>query len=667
MVRNRLLALTIFIYMGIFAPTLLSAEAYAGDSKPNEKNAQLLLRARTLYQQRQLAELKSAVEKLQTEHYLLASYAHYWQILLTLNEAQDSEFEDFLKQYADSPLSEKVTAEWLKQLAKRQQWDKFFEIFQRYTQDDIAVQCAALQARNALDDSLALTQGREIWNEQYNWPSACLTLFDEMQAKQILSQEDIWKKIRHSLRDQEFATAKLALARLPGITAAQLSKFESITQNPQNIVKNPVPPTTRLERELSLYALGRMAKRDWLQTQKIISKIQTAFNPEEKNYLALRLATAAAFNLQEDALQWFDKLEANPDAIKMDDQAYAWKARAALRAKQWDVVMATIRDMPKKMQQEPVWRYWLARCYKEKREIGNANAIFVELAKQRNFYGVLAEEEMGDVIRAQVQVYEPTPSEMEAISSMPSIQRAVELDNIGLRWESRIEWSYAIKAMSDKQLIAAAEFATKQGWLDVAINTIEKTQQLNNDALRYPTPYRDVVENFAHHHQVDTAWVYGLSRQESRFNLNARSGVGASGMMQVMPATAKWIAKRNGWKDFKPEQLQQLDTNIKLGTYYLRYTLDTFAGQTAMATAAYNAGPSRVRNWAGNQAMEGAVYAETIPILETRMYVQKVMLNTYYYSQRFGKQGISLKQLLGKVSNPENWQSKQAVAEETSN
>lgn len=668
---NRLLALTLLLW-AMVSGAVIAAEAPSDSSKiappaSNEKLAQILMRARSDYQLRHLNELNQAAEKLEAEHYLLAGYARYWQLLLTLNDAQDSHFEAFLKQYPDLPFSDKISAEWLKQLAKRQQWDKFFAVFQGYSKEDIGVQCAALLGRNALDDRLALIQGREIWHELYDWPSGCQMLFDEMQKEQILSQEDLWKKLRNSLRDQQLETAKLVLARLPNSTAAQGKRLDALNQNPQLILKHTGALNSRVERELAIYALARMAKRDWAQTQKVLSKIQPSLTPEEKNYLAVRLATAAAFNLQDDALKLFEQIDSQQEGAKLDEQAYAWKARAALRLRQWDSLQATIREMPAKLQLEPVWRYWLARCHKEKREIANANSIFVELAKQRNFYGVLAEEEMGDVMRAPSQPYIPSSAELEAIGNLPTIQRAVELENIGLRWESRAEWSYAIKNMSDKQLISAAEYANKLGWLDVAINTIEKTQQLNNDTLRYPLPYREVVENFANHHQVDSAWVYGLSRQESRFNLNARSGVGASGMMQVMPATAKWIAKRNGWKDFKTEHMQQLDTNIKLGTYYLRYTLDSFAGQTPLATAAYNAGPSRVRNWVGDQSMEGAIYAETIPILETRLYVQKVMLNTYYYTQRLGKPGISLKQLLGKVSNGSEWQNKTNPVEEIIN
>lgn len=650
--RFNLLALTFIIFC---FPSM------AASDKPDD----IFLRARTLYQQRQLNELKQVADKLESEQYLLSPYVRYWQLLLNLNDAQDIEFESLIQQYADFPFAEKVKSEWLKQLAKRQQWDKFFQVYQRYSHEDMGVNCSALLGRATQNDALALVEGKEIWQDQTEWPSQCQALFDAMQQRQVLSQEDIWKKLRATLREQQISTAKMVLSRLPAISSSQQKKFERYTQFPQEIFKNTTKPETRLERELAIYALSRMAKRDWAQTQKIMPKIQSALDTEESRYLDMRLAVAAAFRLDEAAYSMFEKLETSaPEMLKLDDQALAWKARAALRLRQWDSLIASIREMPKKMQEEAVWRYWLARAYKEKRETAKANAIWVTLAKERNYYGVLAEEEMGDVVRAPTQQFTPSEADVEMAKSMAGLQRAIELDRLGLHWESRIEWSYAIKSMNDKQLLAAAELASRQGWLDVAINTAEKTQQLHNDGLKYPLPYREVVEGFSRNQQLDAAWVYGLSRQESRFNLNARSGVGASGMMQVMPATAKWIAKRNGWKDVRADNLHQLDTNVKLGTYYLRYTLDSFSGQTPIATAAYNAGPGRVRSWATVQPMEGAIYAETIPILETRLYVQKVMLNTYFYMQRLGKQGPSLKQLLGKVSNVENWQAKDVQIQE---
>jgi soluble lytic murein transglycosylase len=233
---------------------------------------------------------------------------------------------------------------------------------------------------------------------------------------------------------------------------------------------------------------------------------------------------------------------------------------------------------------------------------------------------------------------------------MPGIQRALALYQLNLRTEANREWLWVTRDFDDQRLLAAAEIARRNNWLDRAINTADKTRELHDFSLRYPAPHRDVMQAYARERDLDEAWVYGLIRQESRFVQQARSNVGASGLMQLMPTTAQWIAKRLGLKHFQQNLIGQIDTNISFGTYYLKYVLDTNDGQPVLATASYNAGPSRAKRWKDEHALEGAIYAESIPFTETRNYVQKVMSNASYYANRFGQRLITLKQRLGTIS-----------------
>ena len=246
--------------------------------------------------------------------------------------------------------------------------------------------------------------------------------------------------------------------------------------------------------------------------------------------------------------------------------------------------------------------------------------------------------------------YKASEEEVRAMMNLPSIQRALELWRLDMRGESKLEWAWAVNNFDDRQLIAAAEVAFRADWYDMAINTADKTKFMHDFSLRYPTPYLDMMQSYARENNLDEAWVYGLIRQESRFTSRAKSSVGASGLMQVMPATAKWIAKRLGLGDYRPAMIHELDTNIQFGTHYLRYTLDEMGGQSVMATAAYNAGPNRPKRWAAQQALEGAIYTEGIPLSETREYVKKVMANACFYAQRLGTKAQTLKQRLGVVA-----------------
>jgi soluble lytic murein transglycosylase len=313
-------------------------------------------------------------------------------------------------------------------------------------------------------------------------------------------------------------------------------------------------------------------------------------------------------------------------------------------------LQSAIADMPVTQQQEAVWRYWEARALKEQKQIPAANAILVPLSREPSYYGLLAEEELGDALSEPPSYYRPSEDEVRAVKNLPGIQRAMELQRMDLRWEARTEWNWTTRGFDDMQMIAAAELAARQEWYDIAIITAEKTTLTHDFSLRYPTPYRDLMKSSAREQGLDEAWVYGLTRQESRFIYYAKSGVGASGLMQVMPATAKWIAKRLGLNGYHNSKIGQLDTNIQMGTYYMRHVLDQMDGQPLMATAAYNAGPSRAKRWAASQPMEGAIYAETIPFSETRNYVQKVMGNAYFYAHRLGIKIQTLKQRLGVVA-----------------
>jgi soluble lytic murein transglycosylase len=296
---------------------------------------------------------------------------------------------------------------------------------------------------------------------------------------------------------------------------------------------------------------------------------------------------------------------------------------------------------------EGAWRYWKARALKAQNRMLEANTLFAKLSTERHFYGWLAQDEMEDFMSAPPSTYKVSDAEVEEIANTPAFQRSEALQKLDFKWEAKSEWAQATKDFDDKQLLATAEFAARKGWYDLAIITADKTTETHDFALRYPTPYRDLIRTAASEQAIDEAWVYGITRQESRFIYSARSGAGASGLMQLMPATAKWAAKRVGLSNYNNSMLHELDTNITLGTYYMRHTLDIMGGQETMATAAYNAGPSRAKKWAAEIPLEGAIYAETIPFSETRNYVQKVMANAHLYAPRLGLKTMSFKQRLG--------------------
>ncbi|MDP1634709.1 MAG: lytic transglycosylase domain-containing protein, partial [Gallionellaceae bacterium] len=209
---------------------------------------------------------------------------------------------------------------------------------------------------------------------------------------------------------------------------------------------------------------------------------------------------------------------------------------------------------------------------------------------------------------------------------------------------------WTLRNFNDQELLTAAEIARRNEMYDRAIGAAERTINVHDFSLRFLAPYRDAMQMHIREYGLEEAWVYGLMRQESRFATSAKSGVGAVGLMQVMPSTANWVAKKMGWKSYRQSMLHQIDTNLKLGTYYLKNVMSALDDSPVLASAAYNAGPGRARRWRSDAPLEGAIYAETIPFDETRDYVKKVMSNTVYYASQFNAAHMPLKQRLGVIA-----------------
>ncbi|MEY4754580.1 MAG: hypothetical protein RJA44_2255, partial [Pseudomonadota bacterium] len=234
----------------------------------------------------------------------------------------------------------------------------------------------------------------------------------------------------------------------------------------------------------------------------------------------------------------------------------------------------------------------------------------------------------------------------------PGLNRALLLLAIGLRSEGVREWNYSVRELSDRDLLAAAQRACEREVWDRCIQASERTRSEIDLATRFPTPFRTEVLNAAREMNLDPAYVYGLIRQESRFVSDIRSSVGASGLMQLMPATAKWTARKLGLS-YSPEQITERGTNLRLGTGYLKLVLDDLDGSLPMAAAAYNAGPNRLRRWRDGPTLDVAVWTENIPFNETRDYVKKVLSNTSYYSAILaGQNQATLRNRLGNTIGP---------------
>lgn len=616
---------------------LLSLQVYAGSQDED------FLAAHEAFLAGNSARLDSFARKL--KHHVLEPYLGYWQLKLRLEEADPESVKQFLDHYQGGLLADRLRGEWLKLLGKKQQWELFGSEYPALVNEDTELTCYALQRRLRLNDNGALSEARPLWFTGKDLPESCTPLFDALIIRRLISAEDVWARIRLALEENHVGVVKKINQNLPDNQMIYERQLDLASHNPLRYLEQyPHNMKSRAARELVLFALNRLARTSAQQAHQHWKKLRKEFSEADRGYFWGRLAYQAAHKHQPEALRWFK--EAGP----LNDQQLAWKTRAALRELNWIEVLASIEAMSALEQREGAWRYWKARALKELGKTMEAEVILKPLSQEHNFYGQLAGEELGVVTTLPPESYKPGADEVKTAEQLPGIQRALALYRMSLRPEANQEWIWAIRGFDDRQLLAAAELARRHEIWDRAINTADKTLQLHDFSLRYLAPYREKMQDYTRQLDLDEAWVYGVIRQESRFIPDARSSAGASGLMQLMPATARWAAKRAGIKDYRWSLVNELDTNVSLGTFYLKHVLTNLENHPLLASAAYNAGPGRAWQWRGLQPMEGAVYAETIPFNETRDYVKKVMSNAMYYARIFGQQFLSLKQRLGVIS-----------------
>ncbi|MBK8569768.1 MAG: transglycosylase SLT domain-containing protein [Nitrosomonadales bacterium] len=596
------------------------------------------------------------------KHSPLEPYLAYYQLRLRLETASATDIQAFLARPDDTPLINQLRAEWLRLLGKRQQWEEFAVQYPLLVGGEVDLTCYGLQSRQRLQEEQVLHEARNLWlTSSAELPESCAPLFDAAIASGIINATDIWLRLRLALEAGNLTLAKQLSEKLPAKRALSSAELDSAaTDQVRYLATAKLDNASEAQRTVAMFALQRLAKQSPQLAYSQWEKKAAYFTADEQYYFYGWLGYEAARKRDARALEWY---KAAGEASLAGPQL-AWRARAALLTQNWHEVWASINAMTPQQQREGVWRYWKARALKAWGSLPEANVLFAELSNEHNFYGQLAAEEIGVAPAATIPAsYQPSKATINAMLAQPAVQRTLALYRMDLRTDAAREWAWAARKLDDQQLLVAAEIARRNGMYDHAINTADRTVQIHDFSLRYLAPYRDVLQGYIRKNELEEAWVYGLIRQESRFVYQAKSPVGATGLMQIMPATARWIAQKIGMKSYRQALVNQLDTHFKLGTYYMKTVLSSLDNSPVLASAAYNAGPARARKWRGESALEGAVYAENIPFDETRNYVKKVMSNTMYYSQLFGQPPRSLKQRLG-VITAKNAVNQQAIPDE---
>ena len=621
--------------------------------------------AREAFRKKDAPRLAALRAQAAAERNPLAMWVDYWELTNRIGDAAEPEMLAFDERWSGTYVEDRLRNDWLLELGKRRDWANLAADYPRFRMnDDREVTCYALVADQAAGKDVK-EAGIAAWMAQKDGDDGCAllaaTLFD---AKQ-LSSAQVWKKVRLSMEANRPRAARQAAGLLgPTVAAA----FSDILDSPTRYLTKKASTGNRTDAELASVALNRLAVSDSDAAAALLtSRWERALPADLSAWTWASVARQSAVRLQPEAADEFLRAERadrkGTHELDPTDDMLAWKVRSALRADngkpRWQQVMQAIDAMTPAEQKETAWVYWKARgmqALAKDSQDGEAmrnsgRALLAGIAGQMNFYGQLAAEDLGQPQTLAPRPVALTQPERDAAAAQPGFVRALALIALGLRNEGVREWNFTTRGLSDRELLAAAQLACDHEVWDRCINTSEKTRAEVDMDQRFPTPLRSDVNAHAIEIGLDPAFVYGLIRQESRFVMDARSGVGASGLMQIMPATAKWTAKKIGLP-YTPALIADRETNLRLGSAYLKLVLDDLNGSQAMAAAAYNAGPARPRQWRNGPTLDAAVWAESIPYPETRDYVKKVLSNSAYYAALMGGPGTTVRARLGRPIGP---------------
>jgi soluble lytic murein transglycosylase len=602
----------------------------------------------------------------QAKGHPLEPWAAYWELRNRLGEASTAEVQAFLRRWAGTYQEDRLRNDWLLVLGQRRDWPAFVEHLAAFRMnDDREVRCYALLVEHlkAPKDTPAqvVEDVRRLWHGQREADDGCKTAAERLHGARLLSAEQIWRKARIAMEANRAQPARDAVE----IVAPDAVKHLAAVQGqPAKFLDDKKFALTRKRKELITLALVRLAATDpAAAAEQLRGKWSLQLTAEERHWVWGVIGKQAALRLDPQALAYFER--AGRDESLTDDML-AWKARAALRAgsePNWRQVLSATEAMSEEARRDATWVYWRAKALMAtagtdasgpSAQRTQALLLLQSIASIRGFYEQLALEELGQRVSPPARPAPLTAEEREAARDNPGLQRALYAIGIGLRNDGVREWNYTVNlhrpgGLPERELLAAAQLACERAVWDRCINTSERTRGEMDMEQRFPMPYRDLVLKRTREIGLDPAYVYGLIRQESRFIMDARSHVGASGLMQIMPATARETARHIGLTSFTAEQINHRETNILIGTAYLKRALDDFGGSMALAAAAYNAGPSRPRAWRNGPVLDAAIWAENVPFSETRDYVKKVLSNATVYAALLSGQPQSLRERLGQV------------------
>ena len=596
------------------------------------------MEAQKALDKKQLARYRELLPNIR--NYPLLPYLEYQELGDRLMSIPTKEVEQFFERYPNSYVGERLRHRWLRALAIKELWKEYLRFYDTHLTDP-ELACLNLRAKLATGDKNALKDVEALWNVAKEQPAACDPLFKEWKRAGYLTPQLLWNKHLKAVKADDISLAVSLAKEMTPEQQIHAVLYENVAQNPRLILQTEnfkaLTPETRATIALGLEKYAETEAQEAAALWSVYASNE-GFTHDERLGITYTIARQL---LRQDHGKEAEKLVvANPNLSR--PELMETLIREALKQKDWEKAYRWVLRLPPDSRKTERWTYWQGRIMEQLKiaeyEGKKPKDFYQNVAATRSFYGFLASDKLG-INYSLLDKPLTIPKEvMNKVEFDPGVQRAREYYLLGNLASANREWTYTVNRLpSTEEMVAAGRLADRWGWYRQAIQTMQDSDYWDDLSVRFPIPFHEQVKAAVRQTTIDPHFIFAIAKQESAFNVDATSPVGAQGLMQLMPATAKQTAKRAGML-FRPQDLLQADKNIHLGSRYLDELLGTFSGNRVLAAAAYNAGPGRVRQWlnSDDNKLPVDVWIETIPYKETRFYVQNVLSFAVIYAYRVG-------------------------------
>lgn len=583
--------------------------------------------------------------------YPLYPYLRYAYLDSTLGQQPPGAIAAFLKQQADLPVAERLRRDWLLQLAKQQDWQDFLAQYRDET--DPQLHCGAVSAHLAGSDredrSAWVATAQRLWLAPQAQPATCDAAFQYLKTHHRITNDMVMQRIQGALQARDYALARTLVPQLDAVDRPWARIWLEMAADPAHVLENMQVPDEPRYQTMLLNGVQLVARTDPDRARHLWTVLAQRyhFGADDTRATQVMLALESARNLRPDAAQLLAQVRHSGDA-----RIAEWRVRTALRNLQWQSVLETLPALGPAAS-KPEWRYWKARALAATGRDDRAVALYESLADGMDYYAFLAADRLNLDYNITQEPGQPAPEVIAQLGLRPGFVRARELYYAGLYGYANAEWVAASTTLSRAARCQTALMAQQWGWSGRAMQTLANAGCWGDLDIRYPLAYAGTLAPRAQQLGLDLPWVYGLIRSESVFRPDAVSSAGALGLMQLMPVTGRRVAARIGLTLDGQQPLLDPDTNLAVGSSYLGHLLQQFDGNELLATAAYNAGPDRVRAWRPQStSLPADVWVDTIPFWETRNYVRRVMSAAVIFDWRLHHRTERLSARLGQITAP---------------